>query len=167
MRKESNFAKYLLIICCICITPSGFASPAKLKTMDLLYNEISTDEMEFQQIVKMYTDGLLENVFRLRKKYYHQSKPEKVTIDKLYNLNEELVKTAIKMQLLEEWQKQYSEEDLQSILQNLSEDQPTNLSSPLQINLTSLPNYLQRAYKDMDYLNRELIIYPIPLKKVE
>ena len=83
------------------------------------------------------------------------------TLSKLNQLDTELVNRAIQLQLFDSWKNDYTEEDLQVMLENTDKERLSQLPSPLQINISQLPNYFKKAMEDINYVDRQLKIIPI------
>lgn len=47
------------------------------------------------------------------------------------------------------------------MLENTDKERLSQLPSPLQINISQLPNYFEKAMEDINYVDRQLKIIPI------
>lgn len=62
-------------------------------------------------------------------------------------MDTELVNRAIQLQLFDSWKNDYTEEDFAVMLENTDKERLSQLPSPLQINISQLPNYLKKQWK--------------------
>ena len=159
-----KFVKLFQVCTCLGFISVGqiaYAIPAQSHTMSKLYNEITKDS-NYVNLTTMLSHNFTNEIITKRQEVLNKTENfDEKTLSKLNQLDTELVNRAIQLQLFDSWKNDYTEEDLQVMLENTDKERLSQLPSPLQINISQLPNYFEKAMEDINYVDRQLKIIPI------
>ncbi|WP_156802146.1 hypothetical protein [Faucicola boevrei] len=153
MKKITDCFKLGCFVGMLILAQISYAEPVNYKTMLSLYNKIAQND-SYVHLSNMLGKQLTINNLQARNKVLGKKEMfDQKTLANFDKLNTELVQKAIQLQLLDSWKQTYSEEELQLMLKSTEKDK-IDLQSPLQINMTKLPDYFEQAMQQIDYINR-------------